>query len=117
MSAYDVLIIGGGPGGLTAGIYAGRAQLKVGMIERLPLTVTGTEPIAKATVTRGGVSRNEIDPRTMESKIRPGLFFAGEVIDLDGPCGGYNLQMCWSTGAAAGRSAARSLPAADAPTT
>jgi predicted Rossmann fold flavoprotein len=77
----------------------------VRMIKRLPLTVTGSEPIAKATVTRGGVSRDEIDPRTMESKIRPGLFFAGEVIDLDGPCGGYNLQMCWSTGARAGRSA------------
>jgi predicted Rossmann fold flavoprotein len=75
-------------------------------IKRLPLCVTGTEPIAKATVTRGGVSRDEIDPKTMESKIRPGLFFAGEVIDLDGPCGGYNLQMCWSTGALAGRSAA-----------
>jgi predicted Rossmann fold flavoprotein len=83
-----------------------RRQL-VRMIKRLPLNVTGSEPIAKATITRGGVSRDEIDPRTMESKIRPGLFFAGEVIDLDGPCGGYNLQVCWSTGALAGRSAAR----------
>ncbi len=83
-----------------------RRQL-VRTIKRLPLTVTGSEPIAKATVTRGGVRRQEIDPRTMESKIRPGLFFAGEVIDLDGPCGGYNLQMCWSTGTLAGRSAAR----------
>ncbi len=83
-------------------------------IERLPLRVTGTEPLARATVTRGGVRRNEIDPRTMESKVRPGLFFAGEVIDVDGPCGGYNLQMCWSTGALAGRSAARSLSRADA---
>jgi len=83
-----------------------RRQL-VRTIKRLPLSVTGSEPIAKATVTRGGVSRDEIDPRTMESRIRPGLFFAGEVIDLDGPCGGYNLQMCWSTGAQAGRSAAR----------
>jgi hypothetical protein len=45
----------------------------------------------------------------MESKIQPGLFFAGEVIDLDGPCGGYNLQMCWSTGALAGRCAAHPL--------
>jgi hypothetical protein len=83
-----------------------RRQL-VRTIKKLPLTVTGTEPISKATVTRGGVSLEEIDPRTMESRIRPGLFFAGEVIDLDGPCGGYNLQMCWSTGALAGRSAAR----------
>lgn len=84
-----------------------KRKLLVRMLKRLPLTVTGSEPIAKATVTRGGVSRDEIDPRTMESKIRPGLFFAGEVIDLDGPCGGYNLQMCWSTGALAGREAAR----------
>ena len=83
-----------------------RRQL-VGTLKKTPLCITGAEPIAKATVTHGGVSREEIDPRTMESKIRPGLFFAGEVIDLDGPCGGYNLQMCWSTGAAAGRSAAR----------
>ncbi len=79
----------------------------VSTIKRLPLCIAGTEPITKATVTRGGVSRDEIDPRTMESKIRPGLFFAGEVIDLDGPCGGHNLQMCWSTGASAGRAAAR----------
>jgi predicted Rossmann fold flavoprotein len=81
----------------------------VKLLKTLPLCVTGTESIAKATVTRGGVHRGEIDPRTMASRICPGLFFAGEVIDLDGPCGGYNLQMCWSTGAAAGHSAARSL--------
>ncbi|MCX5644759.1 MAG: NAD(P)/FAD-dependent oxidoreductase [Phycisphaerae bacterium] len=92
-----------------------RRQL-VRVLKSLPLCVTGTEPIAKATVTHGGVSREEIDPRTMESKIRPGLFFAGEVIDLDGPCGGYNLQMCWSTGALAGRSAARTLLSKDAST-
>jgi len=79
------------------------------LIKGLPLRITGTEPIAKATVTRGGVSLEEIDPKTMESRIRPGLFFAGEVIDVDGPCGGYNLQACWSTGALAGRSAAHSL--------
>jgi predicted Rossmann fold flavoprotein len=79
----------------------------VKVLKRLPLCITGAEPIAKATVTHGGVSRDEIDSRTMESKIRPGLFFAGEIIDVDGPCGGYNLQMCWSTGALAGRSATR----------
>jgi len=90
-----------------------RRQL-VRTIKRLPLTVTGVESIAKATVTRGGVSLAQIDPRTMESKVRPGLFFAGEVIDLDGPCGGYNLQMCWSTGALAGRSAARPRTDGDA---
>jgi hypothetical protein len=87
---------------------AKRRQLVL-VLKKLPLCLIGTEPIAKATVTHGGISRDEIDPRTMESKIRPGLFFAGEVIDADGPCGGYNLQMCWSTGALAGRSAGRSL--------
>jgi predicted Rossmann fold flavoprotein len=95
---------------LQAGQFSGEKRRRlVNAIKKLTLCITGTEPIAKATVTHGGVSRDQIDPRTMESKIRPGLFFAGEVIDLDGPCGGYNLQMCWSTGALAGRSAARSL--------
>ncbi len=75
-------------------------------LKRLPVNVTGTRPIAEATVTRGGVSRQEIDPLTMASKLCPGLYFAGELIDADGPCGGYNLQMCFSTGALAGRSAA-----------
>jgi len=79
------------------------------LIKGLPLLVIGTRPIAEATVTRGGVSTGEIDPRTMASRLCAGLFFAGEVIDADGPCGGYNLQMCWSTGALAGRLAARSV--------
>ena len=78
----------------------------VRMIKELPLSIVRTRPIAEATVTRGGVSISEVDPKTMESKICPGLFFAGEVLDLDGPCGGYNLQACWSTGALAGSSAA-----------
>ena len=78
----------------------------VRMIKELPLSIVRTRPIAEATVTRGGVSINEVEPKTMESKICPGLFFAGEVLDLDGPCGGYNLQACWSTGALAGSSVA-----------
>jgi predicted Rossmann fold flavoprotein len=78
----------------------------VGVLKALPLTITGARPITEAMVTRGGVSSREIEPKTMQSTIRPGLFFAGEVIDVDGPCGGYNLQICWSTGALAGRSAA-----------
>ena len=77
------------------------------LIKVLPLSIVRTRPIEEAMVTRGGVSVNEIEPKTMESKICPGLFFAGEVIDVDGPCGGYNLQMCWSTGALAGVSAAQ----------
>ncbi len=93
----------------TGQLSAEKRKRLVAALKKLPLCLIGTEPIAKATVTHGGVCREEIDPRTMESKIRPGLFFAGEIIDADGPCGGYNLQMCWSTGALAGRSAARSL--------
>lgn len=76
-------------------------------IKALPLSVIRTRPIEEATVTRGGVKRDEINSKTMESKICPGLFFAGEVIDADGPCGGYNLQICWSTGALAGSCAAK----------
>jgi predicted Rossmann fold flavoprotein len=104
-------------GGLQAGqLPAEKRRRLVRTIKSLPLCVTGTEPIAKATVTHGGVNRDDIDPQSMESKICPGLFFAGEIIDADGPCGGYNLQMCWSTGALAGRSAARSLLDPKAPT-
>jgi len=75
-------------------------------IKALPLSIMRTRDIAEATVTRGGVSLKEIEPKTMESKICPGLFFAGEVLDVDGPCGGYNLQICFSTGALSGISAA-----------
>ncbi len=74
-------------------------------IKALPLSITQTRPIAEATVTRGGVSLKEIEPKTMESKLCPGLFFAGEVLDVDGPCGGYNLQICFSTGALAASAA------------
>ncbi len=99
-----------GDGDSPAGqLSAEKRRRLAAVLKKLPLCLIGTESIAKATVTHGGVSRDEIDPHTMESKLRPGLFFAGEVIDADGPCGGYNLQMCWSTGALAGRSAARSL--------
>jgi len=96
------------PGGLRSEIagrsgHQGRAQTP--LLKALPLRVTGTGPIEEATVTRGGVRTKEIDPQTMESKFRPGLFFAGEILDVDGPCGGYNLQMCFSTGALAGRAA------------
>jgi len=81
-------------------------KVLIRMIKALPLSIVRTKPIAEATVTHGGVSVTEVEPKTMESKICPGLFFAGEVLDVDGPCGGYNLQACWSTAALAGSSAA-----------
>ncbi len=72
-------------------------------IKHLVLTVAGTRPLAEAIVTAGGVSTKEIQPKTMESKLVPGLYFAGEVVDVDGFTGGYNLQAAFSMGAAAGR--------------
>lgn len=69
------------------------------------LTPKGLLGFDWAIVTAGGVALDEIDPRSMRSKIAENLFFAGEIIDIDGPTGGFNLQMCWSTGFQAGRSA------------
>lgn len=72
----------------------------------LKFTIKGTRPLAEAIVTAGGVDTREINPKTMESKLISGLFFAGEVIDIDGYTGGYNLQAAFSTGFVAGRAAA-----------
>ncbi len=68
--------------------------------------ITGTTSWPAAQVTAGGVEVKEIHGRTMESKIVPGLYFAGEIVDIDGDCGGYNLQWAWSSGYVAGASAA-----------
>ena len=69
--------------------------------------MSGKRPVAEAIVTSGGVSVREVDPKTMESKKLPGLYFAGEVLDVDAYTGGFNLQIAWSTGRLAGLSAAR----------
>jgi len=68
-----------------------------------PLTITGHEGFKAAMITRGGVSLKEICPETMESRLIRGLYFCGEVMDLDGPCGGYNLQWSFASGFLAGR--------------
>lgn len=81
----------------------------VNLLQHLPLTVTGVRPLAEAIVTAGGVNVKEINPTTMESKLVKGLYFAGEVLDVDGYTGGYNLQAAFSTGYVAGRSAAIQL--------
>ncbi len=73
-------------------------------IKALPLTVTGTADYNEAIVTKGGVSVKDINPSTMESKHVQGLYFAGEMIDVDALTGGYNLQIAWSTGHLAGES-------------
>lgn len=75
-------------------------------MQALPIPLQKLAPLAEAIVTRGGVSVKEITPATMESKLVGGLYFAGEVIDVDAHTGGYNLQIAWSTGALAGQCAA-----------
>ena len=75
------------------------------ILRGLPLTITKTRPIAEAIVTSGGISIKEIDPRTMRSKIVENLYIVGEVADIDGFTGGFNLQAAWSMGNAAGISA------------
>lgn len=72
------------------------------LIKNFPLTITGFRPVEEAVITRGGVSVKEINPATMESKLVDGLFFAGEVIDVDSFTGGFNLQIAFSTGFVAG---------------
>lgn len=85
---------------------AGRERL-IGLLKALPFNVERPLPLARAIVTAGGVALDEIDPRTLESRKVPGLFVAGEVLDLDADTGGYNLQAAFSTGHVAGESAAR----------
>lgn len=77
------------------------------LIQRLPLTVTGTRDFKEAIITQGGVRVQEVNPSTMESKLVSGLYFAGEMLDVDALTGGFNLQIAWSTGYLAGESAAK----------
>lgn len=77
----------------------------VKLIKNLPLTVTGKRGFEEAIITGGGVSVKDVNPSTMESKKVKGLYFAGEVLDLDALTGGFNLQIAWSTGHLAGESA------------
>ena len=73
-------------------------------LKRLKFTVAGKRPVEEAIITHGGVKVSEVDPKTMESKKCPGLYFAGEVLDVDAYTGGFNLQIAWATAYAAGTS-------------
>lgn len=75
-------------------------------LKDLRVSITSARPIEEAIITMGGVNVKEINPKTLESKLMPGLFFAGEMMDVDALTGGYNLQIAFSSGALAGRSAA-----------
>ncbi len=88
-------------------ITRGERQALLLALTDLRLEISGPRPLTEAIVTAGGVSTKEIDPKTMQSKLVPGLYFAGEVIDVDGYTGGFNLQAAFSTGYLAGQSAAQ----------
>jgi predicted Rossmann fold flavoprotein len=79
-------------------------------VKNMRLTVVRTRPITEAMVTVGGICTQEIDPRTMASRVLQGLYLAGEIIDVAGDTGGYNLQIAFTTGYLAGESAARAVP-------
>ena len=85
---------------------AERASL-VRVLKHFPVRISGARPIAEAIVTTGGVSVKQVDPKTMASKVTPGLYFAGEILDVDAYTGGFNLQIAWATGRLAGLSAAQ----------
>lgn len=78
----------------------------IDLLKHFPVAVSGTRPVEEAIVTTGGVKVGEVQPATMESKLLHGLYFAGEVLDVDAYTGGFNLQIAWATGRQAGRSAA-----------
>ena len=86
-------------------IFASQPDL-VHAVKMFPLDIIGHMPFEQAQICSGGVSVEDIDFETMESTIQKGLYFAGELLDIDGICGGYNLQWAWSSGAIAGRYAA-----------
>ncbi|MDO9265752.1 MAG: NAD(P)/FAD-dependent oxidoreductase [Sulfurimonas sp.] len=81
---------------------AQRAKLTT-LLVWTPLTITGHDGFKMAMITRGGVDLKEINPKTMQSKVIKGLYFCGEIMNLDGPCGGYNLQWSFASGALAGQ--------------
>ena len=80
-----------------------RAHL-VSLTKNLPLTILSVRGYNEAIITQGGVKVQEVQPKTMESKLVQGLYFAGELLDIDALTGGYNLQLAWSTGSLAGDS-------------
>ncbi|SFR09767.1 hypothetical protein SAMN05660706_11954 [Desulfoscipio geothermicus DSM 3669] len=87
-------------------LTAGERGAVLRILQDWRFQVTGTNSWPAAQVTAGGVDVKDVDQKTMESKLEPGLYFAGEVLDIDGDCGGYNLQWAWSSGYVAGESAA-----------
>ena len=91
------------PSGLLAELTEQEISLLAATAKHLLLPITGTDSFENAQVTAGGADTAQFDPETLESRLVPGLFACGEVLDIDGDCGGYNLQWAWSSGRLAGR--------------
>lgn len=93
------------PGDTKVNSITREQRLRLGeLIKNFPIAIHGARPVAEAIITAGGVDVKEVNPRTMESKLVPGLYFAGEILDMDACTGGFNLQIAWSTAAAVARS-------------
>jgi predicted flavoprotein YhiN len=100
-----LVVLTGAPPDQPAAEFSKQARRKLaGAVKRLDIPVVGTMGFRKAEVTAGGVALEEVDSRTMQSKLVPNLYFAGELLDLNGPVGGYNFQAAFSTGWLAGES-------------
>ena len=93
------------PTSKAAQLSSNNSKALVDLLHTLPLTITACESFQQAMVTRGGIMLKEIDPNTMKSKLCQGLSCCGELLDVDGPCGGFNLQWAFSSGALAGNQA------------
>lgn len=94
------------PAGLQANALTKQKRRElVDLLKSFSLSVLGKRPVSEAIITSGGIRVSEIDPKTMESKRIPGLYFAGEIIDCDAYTGGFNLQIAWATAVAAGKNA------------
>src|SRR5688572_7339079 len=96
------------PGTLVGQVDRERREALIARVTARDLGVTGTLGYEKAEVTAGGVKVSEVDPATLESKLSPGLFLCGEILDVEGRLGGFNFQWAWSSGMVAGKSAALS---------
>jgi predicted flavoprotein YhiN len=83
--------------------------LMIACLKQFPLKITGTTGWKEAQVTAGGIRCDELDPQTLESRRCKGLYITGELLDVDGDCGGFNLQFAWASGYCAGLNAAKSL--------
>lgn len=87
-------------------VTRGQRRALLDMLKNFQVKIRGKRPVEEAIVTSGGIALRQVDPRTMASRLTPGLYFAGEILDCDGYTGGFNLQIAWATAYAAGRAAA-----------